>query len=183
MNRSFWILVVLFIVLAALPVSAAPANPGSIPLIIVDSSKEPYGSELKSEIAAQLGKKLPCRPIELNLIKNLESGDKEDLNNLANAVGSDYILIVDILPIKVDFCEALVYKSLKTDATLRVRLYKSTEKQYIVNEDIAGQGSNTTLIPWTSIGKKPAALEAVHKAISATAQRIGKILVDIQYIG
>lgn len=175
MNRSFCILVVLFMI--AFPVSAAPANPGSVPIIIVDSSKEPYGSELKSEIAAQLGKRLSCSQIEPNLTQHVELSDKEDLNNLANAVGSDYVLIVDILPVKVDFRELLIYKSLKTDATLRVRLYKSTEKQYILNEDIAGQGSNTTVIPYTSIGKKPAALEAVHKAAVATAQKLGKILV------
>lgn len=179
MNKSLCMLVVVFIILAVIPISAASTNPGNLPLIIVDSSKEPYGSELKSEIAAQLGERLSCRQIEPNLSKNVELSDKEELDYLAKAVGSDYVLIVDILPVKVDFREALIYKSLRTDATLRVRLYKSTEKQYILNEDIAGQGSNTTLIPWTSIGKKPATLEGVHKAAAATARKLGQILVDV----
>jgi hypothetical protein len=180
MNRIFCIFALLVSILTVIPVSAAPAKAESVPFIIVDSSKESYGSELKSLIAAQLGETLLSQQMELeNLAPNMEPGDKEDLNNLARMVGANYILVVDILPIKVDFREVLMYKSLKTNAVLRVRLYNAVEKQYILKEDITGRGSNTTFIPGTSIGKKPAALEAVHKAAAATAQKLGKILVDI----
>jgi hypothetical protein len=183
MYKSLIVLVTMFVMLIV-PVSASPMNPENIRFVVIDSSKETYGSELKNEITSKLDKQMPgCQiarnDLGRNTLDQLQRGDRQDLNSLAKDMGTNDLLTVEILPVKVDYREMLFYKKFRTDATLRLRLYNAATQQYTLVEDVAGHGSNTTIIPYTSVSTKPAVEEAIKKATDAGIQKINQSLADL----
>ncbi|MGL5513532.1 MAG: hypothetical protein ACRDBM_09925 [Sporomusa sp.] len=150
-------------------------------VIVVDKSKESYG--IQNEVFSQIKKQLKAgvsSESEL-LTKSNDYGDiakteKSQLLELADKTGSNQVLIVEILPIKSDFTEIVFYKALKAESTLRVRLYDARGKQYVLTEEASGVETNKTFIPYTSVGKKRAALKAVHKAVDIAVQAINQQL-------
>lgn len=178
MYKSLCILVTTFAMLT-FPVYASSANPEDIRFIVVNSSKETYGNELKSEITAKLDKHMPDGEIlntdlRENTLEELQLEDQQDLNSLAKELGTNSLLTVEILPVKSDYHDLLYYKNIKTVATLRVRLYNVSTQKYTLIEDVTGRGSNTTWLPYTSIGKKSPVKEAVRKATDAGIKKINQ---------
>jgi hypothetical protein len=166
-----------------LPVHASSTNPENIRFIVMDSSKETYGNEMKSEITAKLDKQLPGgeivnKDLRENTLEKLQLEDQQDLNSLAKELGTNSLLTVEILPIKSDYRDLLYYKNIKTVATLRVRLYNTITQKYTLIEDVIGRGSNTTWLPYTSIGKKSPVKEAVRKATDAGIKKINQSIAD-----
>ncbi|MCC5467722.1 hypothetical protein [Pelosinus baikalensis] len=182
MYKSLCILVTMFVMLT-FPVHASSANPENIRFIVTDSSKETYGNELKSEITAKLAKQMPGgeivnKDLRENTLEKLQLEDQQDLNSLAKELGTNSLLIVEILPVKSDYRDLLYYKNIKTVATLRVRLYNAITQKYTLIEDVIGRGSNTTWLPYTSIGKKSPVKEAVRKATDAGIKKINQSIAD-----
>jgi hypothetical protein len=182
MYKSLCILVTTFVMLT-FPVHASFTNPEDIRFIVINSSKETYGNELKSEITAKLDKHIPGGEIvnedlRENMLEKLQLEDQQDLNSLAKELGTNSLLTVEILPVKSDYHDLLYYKNIKTVATLRVRLYNAITQKYTLIEDVIGRGSNTTWLPYTSIGKRSPVKEAVRKATDAGIKRINQSIVD-----
>ncbi|WP_371380793.1 hypothetical protein [Sporomusa aerivorans] len=184
----------LFYVVAMLIVSAGVAvscyaneykesqAPG-IFLIVTDSSKEAYGPQLKNEVFLQIRYQLKGSVNKESEIRNENAGNAlneinwagtAELLELANRFGANQVLEVEILPIKSDFSDILFYKAIKSEATLRIRLYDAVKRRYILTEEVAGIGVNKTYIPYTSVGKKQTVWEAVRKAAKAAAQKINQ---------
>ena len=182
MYKSLCILVTMFVMLT-FPVHASSTNPENIRFIVMDSSKETYGNELKSEITAKLNKQMPggeivSKDLRENTLEKLQLEDQQDLNSLAKELGTNSLLTVEILPVKSDYRDLLYYKNIKTVATLRVRLYNAITQNYTLIEDVIGRGSNTTWLPYTSIGKKSPVKEAVRKATDAGIKKINQSIAD-----
>jgi len=183
MYKTLLILVAIFGMMT-FPVSASPANPENLRFVVMDGSHEKYGSELKKEVISKLDKQMPGCEIGSNDLKaatleQLQQGDRQYLSTLAKELGTDSILTVEILPVKSDYNDLLYYKNIKTMAILRIRLYNAVTKQYTLIEDVVGRGSNTTYIPYTSIGKKPPVKEAVKKAADAGIKKINQSLAEV----
>ncbi len=150
-------------------------------LIIVDSSKEAYGSQLKSEVCTQLEKQLLIHAAEEKELQETIKGlgfeeiskaEKPELAKMAEKMGVNKVVIVEILPAMVEYNQIIFCQTIKADATLRIRLYDADKGQYVLMEDSSGKGSNKTLLPYMSIGTKPAVLEAVHKAALVATEKI-----------
>jgi hypothetical protein len=183
MYKTLLILVAMFGMMT-FPVSASPISPENLRFVVVDSSHEKYGGELKKDVILKLDKQMPGCEIGSNDLKattleQLQLGDRQYLSTLAKDLGTNSILTVEILPVKSDYSDLLYYKNIKTVATLRVRLYNAVTKQYTLTEDVIGRGSNTTYLPYTSIGKKPPVKEAVRKATDAGSQKINQSLAEV----
>jgi hypothetical protein len=101
--------------------------------------------------------------------------EKEDIAIIAGLIGAKKLLVVEMLPFKADFRQVLFYQAVKTTATFRVRLYDATEDKYVYREDILSQSCNSTVIPYTSVGKKSAVFEAVHKAVAIINQKVEQV--------
>ncbi|SFM27386.1 hypothetical protein [Pelosinus propionicus] len=182
MYKSLCMFVIMFAMMA-FPVYASNANPEGVRFVVMDSCKEKYGNELKNEITAKLEKQLPggemiSKDLRENTLEKLQLGDQKDLNSLAKELGSKYVLTVEILPVKSDYSDLLYYKNIKTVATLRIRLYNTITQKYALSEDVIGRGSNTTWLPYTSIGKKPPVKEAVRKATEDGIKKINQSIAD-----
>lgn len=152
-------------------------------LIVTDSSKEAYGTQLKAAVFSQIRKQLHSPVNQASESKNQNTNNEtnkinwaeaDELLELANRSGSNQILVVEILPIKSDFSDILFYKAIKSEATLRICLYDAAKRQYILTAEVAGTGINKTYIPYTSVGKKPTVWEAVHRAATAAAEKINQ---------
>lgn len=149
-------------------------------LIVIDNSKEPYGSELQNEVTARLKKRfmnIACEASELSGNTSKDSGEwfkaeQPALAELAQKTGAAQVLLVEILPTKSDFSDLFLYKSIQSVATLKIRLYDAGKQQYIMHEEIAGTGTNKTFIPYTSVGKKVTVLEAVRQAADIAARKV-----------
>lgn len=152
-------------------------------LIVTDASKEAYGTQLKDEVFSQLRNQLNGSVHQESETENQNTSNKTnkinwteaaDLLELANRSGANRIVVVEILPIKSDFSDILFYKAIKSEATLRIRLYDAVKRQYILTEEVAGTGINKTYIPYTSVGKKQTVWEAVRKAAKAAAEKVNQ---------
>ncbi|MCC5464737.1 hypothetical protein [Pelosinus baikalensis] len=151
-------------------------------LLIVDQSKETYGTQLQSEVFTQLKKQLKAAVMKESELINQSSHEidkiakveQPELLELAKKTGADQVLVVEILPVKSDFSDIVFYKAIRSDATLRIRLYDVARKQYVLSEDVAGTDTNKTFIPYTSVGKKVTVLEAIHKATDMAAQKVNQ---------
>lgn len=152
-------------------------------LIVTESSKEPYGTQLKNEVFSQLRNQLNGSVNQESEIKSQNTNNETneinwaettELLELANRSGSNQIVVVEILPIKSDFSDILFYKAIKSEATLRIRLYDAVKRQYILKDEVVGIGINKTYIPYTSVGKKQTVWEAVRKAAKAAAEKINQ---------
>jgi hypothetical protein len=141
-------------------------------LSVVDSSKETYGAELKNKVYTQLSSQLKCSVLEEN--DEIVSAEQPQLLELANKEGAKQVLVVEILPAKTDGDEIIFYKAIKAEATLKVRLYDSERKQYILNEAVSGVYTNKTYIPYTDVGKKHSVLAAVSKAADVIVQKVNQ---------
>lgn len=148
-------------------------------LVIVDQSKETYGTEMKNQVYNQLKSQVKGFINEGNALNDSSSdndaiakAEQPELLQLANDKGAKQVLLVEILPTKSDFSDIIFYKAIKSEATLRVRLYDATTKQYRLNETVSGIDTNKTYIPYTGVGKKVTVLEAVHKATDIVAQKV-----------
>lgn len=84
------------------------------------------------------------------------------------------MLVVEILLAKSDVDEVLFYKAIKSEATMKVRLYDAERKQYILNEAVSGVSANKTYIPYTDVGKKHSVLAAVSKAADVIVQKVNQ---------
>lgn len=154
-------------------VSLANTPQGAASLIVIDSSKEEYGDQLKKKIYSEVSEKTSVRSVEtselakvlsLERLTQLSAAEKEEIDRVAKGVGADALLIVEILPFKADYRQILFYQSVDVTATFRVRLYDANEQKYTFVEDVSGYGGNRTIIPWTFVTKKPAVLKAVSSA-------------------
>lgn len=156
-------------------------------LFVIDKSKESYGSQLQNDVYTQLEAQLPVIVIKESDVKEKIKNDEckeisqleqPELLELASKMGVKFVLVVEILPTKSDFKEILFYQAIKSEATLKVRLYDATQKRYVLVEEMAGIGSNKTMFPYTFVGKKKTVLEAVHKTASIVAERVNCTLDD-----
>jgi hypothetical protein len=156
-------------------------------LVVVDKSKESYGIQLKSEVYSQLEKQIKVATIKENELQAIIKGngladiaeaEKPELLELAAKTGANMVLVVEILPTKSDFNEILFYQAIKSEATIKVRLYDAVKNQYVLTEEVAGTGTNKTMIPYTFVGKKVTVLEAVHKAVVIVAQKVNQKIGD-----
>jgi hypothetical protein len=154
-------------------------------LLVVDKSKESYGSQLKNDVYTQLETQLKVPLIKERELQNIMKSDSlEDMSKaeqpelleLAGKTGANLVLVVEILPTKSDFKEILFYQAIKSEATFKVRLYDPIKKQYVLAEEVASTATNKTMIPSTCVGKKITVLEAVHKAAAIVAQKINQRL-------
>lgn len=152
-------------------------------LVVVDKSKESYGDQLRNEVYTQLKSQLKCSLLEESGLQNsmssheydeISKAEQSQLLELANKKGTNQVLVVEILPTKSEFNDSIFYKAIKSEATLRVRLYDRATKQYIENEEVVGIGTNKTYIPYTGVGKKVTVLEAVHQATDLVAQKVNQ---------
>jgi hypothetical protein len=163
------------------------ADTEGILLVVVDQSKETYGAELKDAVYNQLKKQVKGfvkEELKLNGVssKNADvvaKAEQPELLELANDKGAKQVLIVEILPTKSDFSDIILYKAIKSEATLRIRLYDKATKQYMLNETVSGIASNKTYIPYTGVGKKITVLEAVHKATDIVAQKVNQSVISV----
>jgi hypothetical protein len=158
-------------------------------LLVVDKSKESYGSQLKNDVYTQLEKQLKVPVIKerelqgimkSDSLEDISKAEQPELLELAAKTGANLVLVVEILPTKSDFREILFYQAIKSEATLKVRLYDAVKKQYVLAEEVASTGTNKTMIPYTFVGKKITVLEAVHKAADIVAQKINQRLDSSQ---
>lgn len=148
-------------------------------VIVTDSSREAYGPQLKDEVISQLQKQLNGSVAQYD-IRNTTNDEADklkqvretELPELANRFGYAQVALIDLLPIKADFSDYLFYKAIKSEAILRICLYDAINTQYRLTEEVTGTGINKTYIPYTSVGKKPAAWEAVRNAARAAAEKI-----------
>jgi len=151
-------------------------------LLIVDKSKETYGTQLQNEVFTQLKKQLKAAVMKESELLNqsgheidkIAKAEQPELLELAKKTGADQVLVVEIWPVKSDFSDIVFYKAIRSDATLRIRLYDMARKQYVLSEDVAGTDTNKTFIPYTSVGKKVTVLEAIHKATDMAAQKVNQ---------
>jgi len=152
-------------------------------LIVVDKSKESYGIQLKNEVYSQLEKQLNIPIIKESELQDVIKGngfeeiskaEKPELLELAVKTGANLVLVVEILPIKSDFREILFYQAIKSEATIKVRLYDAVNKQYVLIQEVGSTGTNKTIIPYTYVGKKVTVLEAVRKAVVIVAQKVNQ---------
>ena len=159
-------------------------------LVVVDKSKESYGIQLKSEVYSQLEKQLKVAIIkesELqdvikgNSFEKISEAEKPELLDLAVKTGANLLLVVEILPTKSDFREILSYRAIKSEATIKVRLYDAVKNQYVLTEEVASTGTNKTIIPYTFVGKKVTVLEAVHNATVIVAQKVNQKVGAFEY--
>lgn len=154
-------------------------------LFVIDKSKEPYGIQLQNEILTQLKKQLKVAVTEESKLQNgsksngsdkIAKAEQPELLELANQTSSNQVLVVEILPVKSDLNEFLFYKSLKSEVTLRIRLFDAGKKQYMLHEEVSSTGTNKTFLPYTSVGKKVTVLEAVHKVTDIVAQKVNQTM-------
>lgn len=152
-------------------------------LIVADSSREAYGTQLKNKTFSQLRDQLNDSVNQAseaenqdpnNEINKIKWAESTALSELAGRSGSNQIIVVEILPIKSNFSDILFYKAIKSEVTLRIRLYDAVKRQYILTDEVIGEGINKTYIPYTSVGKKQSVLEAVCKAARAAAEKINQ---------
>ncbi|GMA98942.1 hypothetical protein PIPA1_17420 [Pelosinus sp. IPA-1] len=156
-------------------------------LVVADESRETYGLQLKNEVYTQLEKQLKiaiCKESELQdkitnySVGEISKAEKPELFTLASKTGVNMVLVVEILPTKSDFSEILFYQSIKSEATIKVRLYDAVKQQYVLTEEIGSTGVNKTIIPYTFVGKKVTVVEAVHKATTIVAERVNQKLAN-----
>ncbi|CUH94713.1 hypothetical protein P22_0779 [Propionispora sp. 2/2-37] len=152
----------------------------NILLAVVDKSKETYGSQLQQKVFAALKKHLESKVLldrELpvgDITNDLSKAERPELLKLANKTGAKQVLVVEILPAKSDFREILFYKAIKSEATLKIRLYDVITQQYVLVDEVSGMATNKTYIPYTFVGKKVTVLEAVHKAADIAGQKVAQ---------
>lgn len=181
-KRSLCGFVIMMVCLGGTVVCCASDNKEVTALVVVDKSKEPYGIELKNEVYTYLEKEVKVAVKKENELQDImKSNDfgrseKPELSDLAVKTGANLVLVVEIQPTKSDFTEILSYRAIKSEATLKVRLYDAIKKQYVLTEEIATTGTNKTFIPCTFVGKKVTVLEAVRKAVVIVAQKVNGII-------
>lgn len=149
-------------------------------LIVADYSNEAYGEALKKEVFTQLQNKLQVSVSKhSNEVRTVAWVEKAELLELTNQTGVNQVVVVEILPIKSDFSDILFYKAIRSEATLRVRLYDAIKSRYIVTQEVQGTAINKTYIPYTSVGKKATVWEAVRKATEAAGRTINQSEADV----
>lgn len=151
------------------------AKTPEILLLVADYSEEAYGEELKKEAFLQLQNQMQ---VLVNKQSNEERkvawAEKAEFTEMADQADVNQVVVVEILPIKSDFSDILFYKAIRSEATIRIRLYDAAKRQYIVTQEVRGTGVNKTYLPYTSVGKKATVQEAVRKATAAAAQIINQ---------
>ena len=188
-KRFFCIVLMIMVSLGAVIVCTAnnkkDLSNDSTLLLVVDKSKESYGSQLKNDLCTQFKKQLNVMVLKENDVRDrIKNDDLEkisqleqpELLELATKSGVRFVIVAEILPTKSDFREILFYQAIKSEATLKVRLYDAVKKQYVLIEEVASTGTNTTMLPYTFVGKKKTVLEAVHKATIIAVQKVNDSL-------
>jgi hypothetical protein len=149
-------------------------------LIVADHSNEAYGEELKKEVFTDMQNKLQVLVSKhSNEARTVAWVEKAELLELTNQTGVNQVVVVEILPIKSDFSDILFYKAIRSEATLRIRLYDAVKNQYIVTQEVQETAMNKTYIPYTSVGKKATVSEAVRKATEVAARTINQSIIDV----
>jgi len=156
-------------------------------VVVVDKSKENYGIELKNEVYKHLEKELKVVVTKENelqdIIKNngfeeMGKAEKPELSCLAAKTGANLVLVVEILPTKSDITQIICYQAIKSEATLKVRLYDAIKNQYVLAEEIGSTSINETYIPYTFVGKKVTVVKAVRKAVDIVAQKVNGVITQ-----
>jgi hypothetical protein len=156
-------------------------------LVVVDQSKEKYGAELKDAVYNQLKSQVKGFIKEESTLHDINSksaneiakAEQPELLELANEKGVKQVLIVEILPTKSDFSDIILYKAIKSEATLKIRLYDAATKQYMLNEEVSAIDTNKTYIPYTGVGKKVTVLTAVHKATDIVGEKVNQNVLRV----
>jgi len=160
---------------------------GAILLVVVDQSKETYGTELKNEVYNHLKSQVkgfikeekPLFNSRDNNDDKIAKAEQFELLKLANDKDAKQVLVVEILPTKSDFTDIILYKAIKSEATLNIRLYDRATNHYMLNETVSGIDTNKTYIPYTGVGKKRTVLAAVHKATDIVVQKINQSVLSV----
>lgn len=187
MKKNLQLILIMMICVVGTGVCSASDN-NNLPqekvlLVVVDKSKEAYGIQLKNQVYDQLEKQLKFSIVPKNKLQEIDKdndlekiteAEKPELSDLAAKNSVNRLLVVEILPTKSDFSEILFYQAIKSEATIKVRLYDAVEKQYILTAEIGSTDTNTTIIPYTFVGRKVTVLEAVHKAVDIVVQKINQ---------
>ena len=142
-------------------------------LVVDDLSQETYGAELKTLIYKQLQGKIAG----LILAEGVDATNLEqvDLQVLAQQKNARQILFVEILPTKSDFKDIICYKQLRSQATLKIRLYDRDNQKYLMREIVTGTDQNTTWIPYTGVGKKVTVQKAVQNAAVIVGDKVNQL--------
>jgi hypothetical protein len=185
MKKVFCIILSMIVSFGAVIVCTASDN-GELPndnalLLVIDKSKESYGSQLQNDVYTQLEKQLHVIVLKESDVKDRIKNDnckeisqleQPELLELASKAGVKFVLVVEIMPTKSDFKEILFYQAIKSEATLKVRLYDAIKKRYVLVEEMASTGINKTMFPYTFVGKKKTVLEAVHRTTSIVVEKV-----------
>lgn len=183
-KKLFFICLLTILSLGLIPVCQASGKEAVI-LAVVNHSKEAYGDQVKSEVCRQFDKQQLVSAVaekDLKVITTmfgcdeLSKAEKPELGKIAEKTGVNKVVIVEILPAMIQYNQIILYQVIKAEATLRIRVYDAGKAQYTLREDIAGQGNNQTFLPYTSLGTKPAVLEAVHRAALIATEKINQEL-------
>ncbi len=184
-KRSLCVIITMMVCFGSTLVCWANDNKDVTALVVVDKSKESYGIELKNEVYTYLEKELKVVVTKENELQNImksngfaEIGkaEKPELSDLAAKTGANLVLVVEILPTKSDITQIMFYQAIKSEATLKVRLYDATKQQYVLAEEIGSTDNNKTYIPYTFVGKKVTVVEAVRKAAVIVAQKVNSVI-------
>ena len=142
-------------------------------LVIGDLSQENYGTELTDLVYKQLQDQIPGLVLAESVdVANLEQAD---LQTLAVQKNAKQILFVEILPTKSDFKDIICYKQLRSQATLKIRLYDRDNQKYLMREIVTGADQNTTWIPYTGVGKKVTVQKAVQNASVIVGDKVNQL--------
>lgn len=182
-SRIFLIIVMVSILSVGAVGQAAGQEPGQVSeqkgvvCLVVDNSQENFGQKLRQTVEEELSKKFTTHRISLRELPATDVSEawrmeKNDFADLARQSGANQVAVIEILPARISYQQVLFCEFMKAKATLRIRYYDAQTDQYLLWEDVSGNGDNKTLFPWTSIGTKPAVVEAVHHAADFAAQKI-----------
>ena len=186
-RRSLCAIIMMMVCFGATVVCWANDYKDVAAVVVVDKSKESYGIELKNEVYTHLEKELKTVVIKENELQDIMKSngfedigraEKQDLSKLAAKTGANLVLVVEILPTKSDITQIIFYQAIKSEATLKVRLYDVVKNQYVLAEEIGSVSINKTYIPYTFVGKKVTVVEAVRKAVIIAAQKVNGVIAQ-----
>jgi len=184
-KRSLCALIMMMLCFGSIVVCWANDNKDVTALVVVDESKESYGAELKNKVYADLEKELKLIVIQenelqdiikINGFEEMARAEKPELSDLAAKSGANLVLVVEILPTKSDITQIIWYQAIKSEATLKVRLYDASKKQYVLAEEVGSTANNETYVPYTFVGKKLTVVKAISRAVVLVAQKVNGVI-------
>lgn len=183
LKRVVWVVGVL-VCLHSGAAAAAEAQP-DMAIFVIDSSQAEYGNMLRDDVWQIIRTQFPAAVISGAVEPEHKEQrqqvpvfplEKGELHHLTERLGVTKVSIVEILPAMVTYRQILFSQRLQAKATLRICVYDSASKQYVLAEDIHGDGDNQTYLPYSSIGTKPAVREATVRAMEKGVKKLQVLL-------